>query len=60
MGDIGEKVVADSLDTLPQDYFVFNDVNLPKSQGNIDHVVVGPNGIFVIETKNYRGSFYSR
>ncbi len=57
VGDIGEKVVAESLDTLPQDYFVFNDVNLPKSQGNIDHVVVGPNGIFVIETKNYRGSF---
>ena len=26
----------------------------PKA-GNIDHIVLGPNGIFVIETKNYKG-----
>jgi hypothetical protein len=24
--------------------------------GNIDHVVLGPNGVFVIETKNYGGN----
>lgn len=34
---------------------MINDIKLPDSQGNIDHIVLGPNGIFVIETKNYGG-----
>jgi hypothetical protein len=53
----GEKVVNRVLERLPQDYFVFYDVKLPGSKGNIDHVVIGPNGIFVIETKNYSGKY---
>lgn len=56
-GIIGEKVVADYLNRLPENYIIFNDVKFPGSYGNLDHVVVGPNGIFVIETKNYGGSF---
>lgn len=56
-GAKGENLVAKSLNTLPKDYFVFNDVNLPDGRGNIDHVVVGPKGIFAIETKNLSGSF---
>lgn len=56
-GAKGENLVAKSLNTLPKDYFVFNDVNLPNGRGNIDHVVVGPKGIFAIETKNLSGSF---
>ena len=28
---------------------------LPGSYGNIDHIILGPNGIFVIESKNYDG-----
>lgn len=31
-------------------------MKLPGQRGNIDHVVVGPSGVFVIETKNYSGS----
>jgi len=53
----GEKVVNRFLERLPQDYFVFYDVKLPGSKGNIDHVVIGSNGIFVIETKNYSGKY---
>ena len=53
----GEKLVSDYLNTLPKNYFVFNDVNLPGKRGNIDHVVIGPTGIFVIETKNYSGRY---
>ncbi|MCW4045424.1 MAG: NERD domain-containing protein [Candidatus Bathyarchaeota archaeon] len=52
----GEKSVAKTLSsTLSDDYFLINDVNLRDGYGNIDHIVLGPNGIFVIETKNYAG-----
>ena len=60
MGAEGEEIVATYLDELPEDYFIFNDVHLPISQGNIDHIVAGPTGIFVIETKNYTGLFEVR
>ena len=53
----GEYIVAEYLDQLPEDYFVFNDVKFPGSYGNLDHVVIGPTGIYVIETKNYKGFF---
>lgn len=56
-GNEGEIIVADYLNTLPEDYFVFNDVKLPGNGGNIDHIVVGPTGIYVIETKNYSGKY---
>ncbi len=56
-GIVGEKAVAKYLNQLPEDYFIFNDVKFPGSYGNLDHVVIGPNGIFVIETKNYKGSY---
>lgn len=53
----GEYIVAECLNQLPKGYFVFNDVKFPGSYGNLDHVVVGPTGIYVIETKNYNGYF---
>ena len=53
----GEVIVAEYLNQLPEDYFVFNDVKFPGSYGNLDHVVVGPTGIYVVETKNYGGFF---
>lgn len=56
-GDKGEKIVSKYLGNLPSGYFVLNDVNIPKGKGNIDHLVIGPTGIFLIETKNYSGSF---
>ena len=61
-GIIGEQKVTRILSAaLSDDYSLFNDVMLKSiSGGNIDHVVVGPTGIFVIETKNYKGkiSYY--
>jgi len=54
----GEKIVAEYLKKqLTRDYIIFNDVKFPGSRGNLDHVVVGPNGVFVIETKNLSGFF---
>ena len=56
-GSKGEKLVAKYLKKLSKEYYVFNDVTLPVKRGNIDHIVVGPNGIFAIETKNISGLF---
>jgi hypothetical protein len=51
----GEKIVSKNLKNLPSGFFIFNDVNIPLGRGNFDHVVVGPTGIFLVETKNLRG-----
>ncbi len=57
IGKAGEKRVARKLDWLPKEYIILNDIMLPTQYGTtqIDHVVVSPYGIFVIETKNYKG-----
>jgi hypothetical protein len=52
-GAAGEKSVAHTLSKLPDEFRVLNDVQTPT--GNLDHVVIGPTGVFVIETKNWRG-----
>ena len=53
----GERVVAKLLEAeLPDGFHVFNDVRFPGRFANIDHLVVGPTGIFVLNTKNWRGS----
>ena len=54
-------MVARRLKRLPYGYIVLNDLLLPtKGSGTtqIDHVVVSEYGIFVIETKNYKGIIY--
>ena len=44
---------------LPKDvYRVINNVTIPDGQGGttqIDHIVVSPYGVFVVETKHYKG-----
>ena len=62
-GKSGERSVSWILGSLPDEYMVLNDVTIPDQKTNpdkdyttqIDHVVVSPYGIFVIETKNYSG-----
>ena len=56
-GKYAEILVDKILSRLPEDYITFNDL-LFKSNGytvQIDHIVVSPFGIFVIETKGYQG-----
>ena len=57
IGKAGENKVARILDSLPSAYKVLNNVIIPNQRGTsqIDHIVVSPYGIFVIETKNYEG-----
>lgn len=57
-GKVGEKRVANMLNKLPEDkYRILNDVMLrtPKGTSQIDHIVVSIYGIFIIETKFYKG-----
>ena len=57
IGKQGENRVASILRSLPKKYLTINNVIIPTedSTTQIDHVVVSPFGIFVIETKNYSG-----
>jgi hypothetical protein len=53
----GEKQVAKLLtNKLNDDYCILNGFYLHGGVGDIDHIVLGPNGIFVLETKNWSGS----
>jgi cbb3-type cytochrome oxidase subunit 3 len=57
-GFIGELKVAWQLDRLnAEEYKVFNNVLIVtgNESSQIDHVVISKYGIFVIETKNYKG-----
>lgn len=57
IGRLGEKRVSRKLGWLSKRYITLNDILLPTYYGTtqIDHIVVSPYGIFVIETKNYKG-----
>jgi hypothetical protein len=52
----GEKQVANLLSSsLSDDYYLINDLYLHGGGGDIDHVVLAPGGVFVLETKNWSG-----
>lgn len=58
VGARGESKVAHGLKNLdPLKYQMLNDVliNTDKGTSQIDHLILSPYGIFIIETKNYRG-----
>lgn len=58
-GQRGEQEVAFALQWLPEEYVVLNDIQISAPGLEIqqlDHVVVGPQGVFHIETKNYNGA----
>lgn len=57
-GLIGEQTIATILTRLPRtEYVTFNNVALSNRgrRAQIDHLVISDYGIFVIETKNYKG-----
>src|SRR5260370_29154948 len=53
----GEQSVASELSYLNDEFLLLNDVMLPGGRGNIDHILIGPTGVFVFETKNYSGKY---
>ncbi len=54
-GRLGERLITNLLRRLPDDYWLVNDVMLPRGRGNVDHVLIGPCGVVVIETKRIAG-----
>ncbi len=65
-GALGEQKVVKTLEALPDEYFLINDFAVSFSPAiynrqendhiksvQIDHVLVAPSGIFIIETKNW-------
>jgi hypothetical protein len=55
-GILGEEAVADALSELPPSYWVVHGV--ATGHGDVDHVVIGPTGVFALETKAWEGAFY--
>ena len=55
-GAEGERGVARRLAALESKGFrVLHDLRVPGSKANIDHLVIGPTGVFAVDTKNYTG-----
>jgi Nuclease-related domain len=58
-GAAGERRTARLLDRLVRDgYVVFHDLAVPGSPANVDHLVIGPSGVFVIDSKQWSGSVH--
>jgi hypothetical protein len=58
-GAAGERRTTRLLDRLGRDgYVVFHDLAMPDSPANLDHLVVGPSGVFVIDSKAWSGQVH--
>ena len=58
-GAHGERGTARLLDRLTREgYVVFHDLAVPGSPANVDHLVIGPTGLFVIDSKQWTGSVH--
>jgi hypothetical protein len=55
-GAAGERRTARLLDPLERrGWAVLHDLAVPRSRANLDHLVIGPGGVFVIDSKHCRG-----
>jgi Nuclease-related domain len=55
-GAAGERSTARLLDRLERHgWVVLHDLAVPGSQANLDHLVIGPGGVFAIDSKQCRG-----
>lgn len=60
-GAAGEEKLAQRLDGLAeQGVRLLHDRRIPRSRANIDHIAVGPAGVFVIDAKRYQGRPHMR
>jgi hypothetical protein len=55
-GGVGEQRVGDRFAKSGDAVIVLHDRCVPRSRANIDHVVIGPSGVFVVDTKRYAGA----
>jgi Nuclease-related domain len=55
-GATGERRTARLFEPLERHgWVVLHDLAVPGSRANLDHLVIGPGGVFVIDSKQYRG-----
>jgi Nuclease-related domain len=60
-GAAGERATAVLLDRLPsRTWAILHDRQLPGSQANLDHLVVGPSGVWVLDSKTTRSTVRAR
>lgn len=60
-GANGERLLGGMLDPLRDDGMaVLHDRRIPGSRANIDHLVIAPWGVFIIDAKNYKGRVEKR
>jgi hypothetical protein len=58
-GAAGERRTARLLAPLERrGWAVLHDLAIPGTQANIDHLVIGPGGVLVIDSKQYRGQLH--
>lgn len=58
-GDKGESLVREELEKIKEPHFTINNITFINKKSEmshqIDHILIHPHGVFVIETKNYYG-----
>src|SRR5215207_5893199 len=55
-GACGERRTARQLNRLTRHgWVVFHDLAVPDSRANADHLAIGPAGVFLVDSKNWRG-----
>jgi len=52
---LGEISVGDALDTLGSEWIVLHAVPVGEGTADIDHVVIGPGGVFIVNTTSHPG-----
>ncbi|WP_400252579.1 NERD domain-containing protein [Methanobrevibacter smithii] len=48
------RIIREHLLTLPEEYYVFYNVKIPGSSIGINHVVIGPSGIYALISQKYK------
>jgi hypothetical protein len=57
-GAEGEEEVARRLRRLPDDWLALHDLPIGDRGANVDHLVIGPGGVFTLNTKNLSGKVW--
>jgi len=59
VGAVGEERLAEALSSV-EGLEVLHDRRVPGTKGNIDHIAIGPAGVFVIDAKFWEGTIQIR
>lgn len=55
LGALGETITGRMLAQLPEGWKVLHDVSIGTGPSDVDHIVIGPGGVFTINTKHHGG-----